>query len=292
MRAKHAGKGISMKIKNLFAILTISAAIFSNTICASAAVPAGAFDAEYYASVYADLEAAFGNDEEALYKHYLQNGILEGRFGSPDFDVRTYRERYPDLEDAFGDDWDAYFWHYLAFGIREGRNAIADGAPAPKAEDGVGISSNAAENDAAETTEQPIVTSEDQTPETRFDDSLAQDAFRAVNQYRIDNGKSELNWSDALYEAAKVRAEEIVCFFSHTRPNGDACFAVLNEKEISYRYAGENIAAGQPTGQSVATAWYNSESHKNNMLSEKYKTAAIACYVENGRCYWVNFFTN
>ena len=37
------------------------------------------FDAEYYASTYADVKAAFGNDEKALYNHYLQYGKAEGR---------------------------------------------------------------------------------------------------------------------------------------------------------------------------------------------------------------------
>lgn len=37
------------------------------------------FDAEYYASTYPDVKAAFGNDEAALYNHYVQYGKAEGR---------------------------------------------------------------------------------------------------------------------------------------------------------------------------------------------------------------------
>lgn len=278
-----------MKIKNIIAAFAVSAMVFSNAMCVAAAVPEGAFDAEYYASTYADVKAALGNNQEALYSHYLQNGIREGRFGSPDFDVRTYRERYPDLEDAFGDNWDAYFWHYLTAGINEGRSAAADDAPAKNIEEKENTDQ---ETDSTETTPQPEDTAADRIPESYFDANLAKDAFDAVNQYRINNGKTALKWSNSLYEAAAVRAEEITDLFSHTRPNGELCFTTLKAKGISYRYAGENIAAGQPTGQSVATAWYNSESHRNNMLSGNYKKAAIACYVEDGRCYWVNFFTN
>lgn len=37
------------------------------------------FDAEYYASTYPDIKAAYGNDETKLYQHYLAFGKAEGR---------------------------------------------------------------------------------------------------------------------------------------------------------------------------------------------------------------------
>ena len=37
------------------------------------------FDAEYYANTYPDVKAVFGNDEKALYNHYVQYGKAEGR---------------------------------------------------------------------------------------------------------------------------------------------------------------------------------------------------------------------
>lgn len=40
------------------------------------------FDAEFYANTYPDVKAAFGNDEEALYDHYVTYGKLEGRAAS------------------------------------------------------------------------------------------------------------------------------------------------------------------------------------------------------------------
>ena len=39
------------------------------------------FDAEYYANTYPDVKAAFGNDEKALYNHYIKYGKAEGRLG-------------------------------------------------------------------------------------------------------------------------------------------------------------------------------------------------------------------
>lgn len=37
------------------------------------------FDAEFYAETYADVKEAIGDDEEALYEHYLEHGKEEGR---------------------------------------------------------------------------------------------------------------------------------------------------------------------------------------------------------------------
>ncbi len=79
------------------------------------------FDAKYYASIYPDLQAAFGNNEKALLQHYLTNGLKEGRIANPTFNLVAYRNGYADLQAAFGDNWDAYANHYLTCGKAEGR---------------------------------------------------------------------------------------------------------------------------------------------------------------------------
>lgn len=79
------------------------------------------FDAKYYADQYPDLKAAFGYDEEALFQHFVNNGLKEGRNMSPILNVRAYRESYQDLDKAFGDNWDAYVEHYFTFGVNERR---------------------------------------------------------------------------------------------------------------------------------------------------------------------------
>ncbi len=46
----------------------------SNTVYASG------FDPDYYARKYPDVVAGYGNDAGALFKHYMEYGIFEGRF--------------------------------------------------------------------------------------------------------------------------------------------------------------------------------------------------------------------
>jgi len=111
------------KLAKKLVVLTMAVSMLATSVMGvSAATVEDFFDAEYYAEQYPDLAAAFGNNEELLYQHYLQYGINEGRNASNAFDVRLYKEMYKDLDVAFGDNWAAYLNHYLAYGINEARD--------------------------------------------------------------------------------------------------------------------------------------------------------------------------
>lgn len=80
------------------------------------------FDANLYAKAYPDVAAAYGNDREALWNHYVTHGIKEGRTQiNSGFNVFAYISSYPDLRNAFGDDLVAYYVHYANNGINENR---------------------------------------------------------------------------------------------------------------------------------------------------------------------------
>lgn len=87
------------------------------------------FDAEYYYKTYSDVAAAYGMNDSALYSHFVNYGIYEGRSGNAEFDVNAYRTRYSDLEEAFGDNLVFYYNHYISYGRAEGRIATASGQP-------------------------------------------------------------------------------------------------------------------------------------------------------------------
>lgn len=84
------------------------------------------FDEKYYADTYPDLKAAFGYNREALWTHYISNGIYEGRRMNGFLNITLYRYQNADLNAAFGNNWDLYLWHYLNYGIKEGRNSWSD----------------------------------------------------------------------------------------------------------------------------------------------------------------------
>lgn len=112
-----------------------------------------------------------------------------------------------------------------------------------------------------------------------------------VNEERKDAGLSSLTQDDKLMDAAAIRAREIADTFDHTRPNGKSCFTVIDASGVSYRTAGENIAAGQSSAASVMDSWMHSSGHKGNILNKNYKKIGVGCYKSGGVYYWVQIFT-
>ena len=104
-----------------------------------------------------------------------------------------------------------------------------------------------------------------------------------------------LTLDEDLCKAAQIRANEIVSKFSHTRPNGTSCFTVLKELSISYSAVGENIAAGNKSGERTFLQWkednekYSGQGHRRNMLGKNFTRIGIAyAYDANSKYkyYW------
>ncbi len=110
-------------------------------------------------------------------------------------------------------------------------------------------------------------------------------ALSLVNVQRENAGLSDLSWSDGLADAARVRAQEIVGTFSHTRPNGSDWWTV--NSNLQY---GENLAKLYNSSDSVVNAWMASPTHKANILDGGYKTCGISIYQSGGNWYWAQEF--
>lgn len=121
---------------------------------------------------------------------------------------------------------------------------------------------------------------------------LINEVYEITNNYRSSVGVSSLTLDSSLVEAASIRAKELSNSFSHTRPNGSSCFTVLSELGISYGTAGENIAAGYSSSQSVMEGWHSSSGHYQNIISSKFKKIGIGVNIINNQYYWVQIFSN
>lgn len=88
-----------------------------------------------------------------------------------------------------------------------------------------------------------------------------------TNKERMAQGLLPLSGFDALQQAVHERAGEVTEYFSHTRPDGTACYTALDAWGVSYFAAAENIAKGQTSPQAVVTAWMNSAGHRANILN-------------------------
>ena len=121
---------------------------------------------------------------------------------------------------------------------------------------------------------------------------LINEVYEITNNYRSLVGVSSLTLDSSLVTAANIRAKELSDSFSHTRPNGSSCFTVLSELGISYGTAGENIAAGYSSSQSVMEGWRSSSGHYQNIISSKFKKIGIGVNIVNNQYYWVQIFSN
>lgn len=79
------------------------------------------FDSTYYANRYTDLKTAYGSDVAALFSHFINHGMEEGRQGCATFSVQSYKNTYRDLRAAYGNDLKKYYLHYIKNGKNEGR---------------------------------------------------------------------------------------------------------------------------------------------------------------------------
>ena len=124
--------------------------------------------------------------------------------------------------------------------------------------------------------------------------NLEMELFNLINEERTKNGVEPLKWSNQMYPAASVRGKECAELFDHTRPNGSSCFTALDECNIKYYYAAENIAMVFPVDSArMVNAWMNSEGHRNNILNPSLKYTAIGVTVtESGEMYAAQLFAS
>ena len=121
--------------------------------------------------------------------------------------------------------------------------------------------------------------------------------FNAINAKREENSLPVLNWNDCLHTRAKIRADEAVTLFSHTRPNGKKPSSVLTDEGISFKLFGECLAKGTKENDDGVSLLINGfmkeESQSEMILSKDYSYAAAAVSTdENGNvCAAVLFCT-
>jgi uncharacterized protein YkwD len=122
----------------------------------------------------------------------------------------------------------------------------------------------------------------------------AEDIVRFTNEERNEKGLSTLKIDNALMKAAAKRAMECAEEYSHTRPDGSGCLTVLEEYDVSYRAAAENIYQDNFSQASAARSvggWMNSPGHRANILNGEFTHIGTGVYSAGGNNYMVQLFT-
>jgi uncharacterized YkwD family protein len=123
--------------------------------------------------------------------------------------------------------------------------------------------------------------------------SYEQQVVNLCNAERAKNGLPPLSINANLARMAHVKAQDMrdKNYFDHNSPTYGSPFQMMKTFGISYSYAGENIAAGQPDPQSVVNSWMNSPGHRANILNPNYTQIGVG-YVSGGSygTYWTEEF--
>ena len=123
--------------------------------------------------------------------------------------------------------------------------------------------------------------------------SMEKQVASLTNSERKAKGLSALTLDNQLSKLARLKAEEMAKkgYFSHTSPTYGSAFDMMNKYGVSYRTAGENIAKGQKTAESVMNGWMNSSGHRANILSSAYTNIGVGYAKDSrGNTYWVQIF--
>ena len=126
----------------------------------------------------------------------------------------------------------------------------------------------------------------------------SQEATDYVNQLRKKYGRSELKWTEDIYNLALFRAKDMYDrkYFDHVTPEGKcvqdyksqyglSSFNVAeNAGAVTYSYSGnynvDYVSYADPIAQ--VDGWMESRGHRYNLLYPSHEIGAVACY--KGAC--------
>jgi hypothetical protein len=102
--------------------------------------------------------------------------------------------------------------------------------------------------------------------------------IKLTNEKREENGLPPLTQSPLLTQAAQEKVHDMFQkgYWAHVAPDGTQPWKFFEDVGYTYKYAGENLARDFKDPASAVNAWMASLSHRENLLSPKYKEIGIA----------------
>lgn len=102
--------------------------------------------------------------------------------------------------------------------------------------------------------------------------------LRYTNEKRSQIGLKPLTINKELSEAAYRKAHHMFedGYWAHVSPKGTKPWDFILSEGYDYIYAGENLAKNFSNSKDVVEAWYDSPSHRDNLLSANYDDIGFA----------------
>jgi hypothetical protein len=104
------------------------------------------------------------------------------------------------------------------------------------------------------------------------------EVIRLTNEKRTAIGLNSLTANDSLAQAAQAKGADMLNdnYWAHVAPDGTQPWKFITDAGYKYRYAGENLARDFSNPNTAVEAWMASTTHRENILSPKYKEIGIA----------------
>lgn len=117
---------------------------------------------------------------------------------------------------------------------------------------------------------------------------VEEEIIALCNELRQDYGLPPLiiNWEAARVARHKVEDMKTHNYFGHDSPVYGSFFDMLKNFHITFESAGENIAMGFSTPQSVMEAWLASPDHRRNILNRSFSQAGVGYTTDGINHYW------
>ncbi|BCB03842.1 CAP domain-containing protein [Bacillus sp. KH172YL63] len=120
--------------------------------------------------------------------------------------------------------------------------------------------------------------------------------FDLTNAARVEKGLPVLSWSEKVRDTARKHSLDMAeqDYFSHTNLTGQSPFDRMEEDQVAFRTAGENLAYGQVSSIYAHEGLMNSEGHRENILQPHYEQLGIGvAFNEKSQPYYTeNFFSH
>ncbi|PET41692.1 hypothetical protein CN514_23150 [Bacillus sp. AFS001701] len=104
--------------------------------------------------------------------------------------------------------------------------------------------------------------------------------FNLTNVYRKRMNLSTLNWNANAAKVALGHSKDMVQnkYFDHYSNLYGSLADRLNDANVPYRIAGENISANYVDGIASVYGWINSKGHRVNMYKKEYTTLGVGAF--------------
>jgi len=104
------------------------------------------------------------------------------------------------------------------------------------------------------------------------------EVIRLSNEKRVAAGLPALTENGTLSQAAQAKGADMLNkgYWAHVAPDGTQPWKFFTDVGYKYRYAGENLARDFSNSASAVEAWMASPSHRENLMSPKYKEIGVA----------------